>query len=96
MSRDAIDAREANASSDANATAKGQSVNPTTGETQTQNLVYPVKVELKRDRVMADGKDIRLTPGMTVSVEIRTGHRRVIDYLIAPIMETSSSAGHER
>ena len=96
VSRDAIDAREANAASDANATAKGQSVNPTTGETQTQNLVYPVKVELKRDRVMADGKDIRLTPGMTVSVEIRTGHRRVIDYLIAPIMETSSSAGHER
>ena len=96
VSRDAIDAREANASGDANETAKGQSVNPTTGETQTQNLVYPVNVELKRDRVMADGKDVRLTPGMTVSVEIRTGQRRVIDYLIAPILETSSSAGHER
>ena len=96
VSGDAIDAREANASSDANAIAKGQSVNPTTGATQTQNLVYPVKVELKRDMIAADGKDVRLTPGMTTSVEIRTGHRRVIDYVIAPILETTSTAGHER
>ncbi len=96
VSRDAIDTHEANASGDANANAKGQSVNPTTGETQTQNLVYPVKVELTRDKISADGKDVRLTPGMTVSVEIRTGRRHVIDYLIAPILETSSTAGHER
>ena len=46
--------------------------------------------------IAADGKDVRLTPGMTTSVEIRTGHRRVIDYLIAPILETTSSSGHER
>ena len=96
VSRDAIESREASASGDADAIAKGQSVSQMTGTAPTQDLVYPVKVELDRDMIAADGKDVRLTPGMTVSVEIRTGHRRVISYLIAPILETTSSAGHER
>ena len=96
VSRDAIEAREANASSDAESVARGQSVDQTTGTAPMENLVYPVKVDLDRDTIAADGKDVRLTPGMTVSVEILTGHRRVIDYLLAPILETTSTAGHER
>ncbi len=43
-----------------------------------------------------DGKDLPLTPGMTATVEVQTGSRRVIDYLFAPIRETTSTAGHER
>jgi hemolysin D len=29
-------------------------------------------------------------------VEIRTGRRRVIDYLLSPVRETTATAGHER
>ena len=96
MSRDAIGSREANASGDAESIAKGQTVDQMTGTSPTQNLVYPIKVELDRDTISVDGKDVRLTPGMSVTVETRTGRRRAINYLIAPIVETTSSGGHER
>lgn len=96
VSRDAIDNKEAVASSDATSVAQGQSLGQMTGTPQTSNLVYPVRVELKRSSIVSDGKDVPITPGMTVSVQIRTGNRRVIDYLISPIIETTSMAGHER
>ena len=96
ISRDAIDNKEATTSGDATSVAQGQSVAPTTGTPQTSNLVYPVTIELKRASIVSDGRNVPLTPGMTVNVEIRTGNRRVIDYLISPIVETTSTAGHER
>ena len=96
VSRDAIDSKEAVASNDATATAQGKSFNPVSGTPQTENLVYPVSIEMKQLSVRSNGKDVPLTPGMTTSVEIRTGSRRVISYLFAPIVETTSTAGHER
>ncbi|TNC06030.1 HlyD family type I secretion periplasmic adaptor subunit, partial [Methylobacterium terricola] len=62
----------------------------------TQNLIFPVTVALSQTFIKADGKDVALTPGMTATVEIRTGRRRVIDYLLSPVRETTSTAGHER
>jgi hypothetical protein len=35
-------------------------------------------------------------PGMGVSVEIKTGRRRAIDYLLSPLREITSRAGSER
>ena len=43
-----------------------------------------------------DGVDIPLSPGMSVSVEITTGKRRAIDYLLAPLREIAAGTGHER
>lgn len=34
--------------------------------------------------------------GMAVTVEIKTGQRRAIDYLLSPLHEIASGAGHER
>ncbi len=96
VSRDAINSKEAAASNDTTATAQGQSFNPVSGTPQTENLVYPVSIEMRQLSVRSDGNDVPLTPGMTTSVEIRTGSRRVISYLFAPIVETTSTAGHER
>ena len=43
-----------------------------------------------------DGKDIALIPGMGVSVEIKTGRRRAIDYLLSPLREIASHAASKR
>jgi hemolysin D len=96
VSRDAVDDREAGGGSDALSVARGQGVNPVTGMPKTQNLIFPVTVALSQTFIKADGKDVALTPGMTATVEIRTGRRRVIDYLLSPVRETASTAGHER
>ena len=43
-----------------------------------------------------DGEPVPLTPGMTVSVEIKTDSRRVIDYLLSPLARVGSEAMRER
>lgn len=59
-------------------------------------LTYPAKVALEQDWIVVDGKPERLQPGMTVSAEIKTGNRRVLDYLLSPVMQTINEAGRER
>jgi hemolysin D len=43
-----------------------------------------------------EGKDIPLSAGMTVSVEIKTEKRRAIDYVLSPLIEIGSTAMRER
>lgn len=38
----------------------------------------------------------RIQPGMSAQAEIKTGRRRIIDYLLSPIVQTVSEAGRER
>jgi hemolysin D len=54
-------------------------------------LVYTAKVSLSRSTIHVDAKEIRLTPGMSVAVEIKTGKRRLIEYFLSPLLQ----AGHE-
>jgi hemolysin D len=96
VSRDAVSDRDAQGASDSVSVGQGQSVAPVTGIQRTQNLVFPVTTGLDRNTFLVDGKEVPLTPGMTVSVEIRTGERRAIDYLLSPLRETVSQAGRER
>ncbi|ANP90265.1 hypothetical protein BA011_40380 (plasmid) [Rhizobium leguminosarum] len=63
---------------------------------QTQNLVYPVIVVPSKNAISADGREIPLSPGMTVTVEIKTGTRRLLEYLFSPLIEVGSEAMHER
>jgi hemolysin D len=54
-------------------------------------LVYTARVNLHRSTIQIENKEIRLTPGMTVAVEIKTGQRRLIEYFLSPLIQ----AGHE-
>jgi hemolysin D len=96
VSHDAITEKDASVASDAVLIAAGQATTPVTGTPQTQNLVFPVTISLAHPMMSIDGKEVPLTPGMTVSVEILTGDRRVIDYLLAPLREMAAETAHER
>jgi hemolysin D len=61
-----------------------------------QNLVFPAIIGLSSRVINVGGKDIPLSPGMAVVVEIRTGQRRAIDYVLSPLREVVSSTAHER
>ncbi len=50
-------------------------------------LVFPSRVRLARASLMIDGVRVALTPGMSLSVEIKTGKRRAIDYLLSPLQQ---------
>ena len=95
VSRDAVDQRAATVLSDAANAAKPQSAAPNT-PAKPQDLVFPATIKVTQRTIAVDGKDIALLPGMGVSVEIKTGRRRAIDYLLSPLREIASRAGSER
>lgn len=57
------------------------------------NTFYLVRVRTK-DRTL--GEDLAIIPGMTAQVNIRTGKRTVLDYLLEPILRIKGNALTER
>jgi hemolysin D len=43
-----------------------------------------------------NARTVPLTPGMSVSIEITTGSRRILEYLFSPVVETFSESMKER
>jgi len=58
--------------------------------------VFPATLTLAQHTLNVDGKPIRLMPGMNVTAEIKTGHRRVIDYLLSPVQTYAQESLRER
>jgi len=48
------------------------------------------------DLLDLENKTVRLSPGMAVTVEVKTGKRRVIEYFLSPLMQVSSESLRER
>lgn len=63
---------------------------------EKRGLIYAVKVALDVARLDVDGKLTDITPGMAVSVEIKTGDRRIIDYVLSPLKRHAHEAANER
>jgi len=59
-------------------------------------LVYEVRATLDTSEIFADGRMVKLTPGMTASVEVKTGKRRIIEFLLSPVMKYGDEALRER
>lgn len=63
---------------------------------ERRGLVYKLRVRLQRARIDVDGKVLPLSPGMTVSVESRTGTRRLIGYFLSPLLRYRDESVRER
>ena len=59
-------------------------------------LVYPTRVSIDRSTMQVEGKQVNLSPGMAVTVEIKTGQRRVIEYLLSPLLKSINESLRER
>lgn len=59
-------------------------------------LAYTASVSLASSSIAVDGKDVSLSPGMAVTVEVKTGKRRVIEYLLSPLLRYKSESARER
>lgn len=95
ISREAIEDREAQALSDVSSSARPQQ-GGVLNSTAAQNLVYVVTLGLPKTHIQTDGGDAILTPGMTGTIEIKTGERRAIDFILSPLREMVSETAHER
>ncbi len=61
-----------------------------------RGAVFPARLLLGTNRIAVDGKQIRLSPGMNVTAEIKTGQRRVIEYLLSPLQRAGGEGLRER
>ena len=85
---------------DAEMTEKDATRNPQAlsqaGGQRTQNLVFPVTLRPASRTITVDGTKIPLGAGMAVTAEIRTGSRRILEYVFSPLVKVASEAMKER
>lgn len=65
-------------------------------EDQQLGMIYPTIIELANQKIEVDGKLFSLKPGMTVTIDIKTGRRKIADYIIEPFLRYSDEALRER
>lgn len=57
---------------------------------------FAASVSLDQSQMQVDDKLLNLSPGMAVAVEIKTGTRRIIDYLLSPLLRHAQESLRER
>jgi len=65
-------------------------------EPKGQELNYSARVSLDRTRMQIDDRMVDLSPGMAVTVEIKTGSRTILDYLLSPLIRYQQDVLRER
>lgn len=65
-------------------------------EDEKKGLIYGIKVLLDQTSIVVDGRDIPLSLGMSTNVEIKTGTRRVIEYVLSPLIRHGRESLRER
>lgn len=63
---------------------------------EKQGQIYPARIALDRSSVEVNGRTIALGAGMAVTVEVKTESRRLIEYLLTPILRYRSESLRER
>lgn len=63
---------------------------------EQRGAIFPATLRLERATLDVEGKTVRLSPGMNLSAEIKTGQRRVIDYLLSPLQQHLGESLRER
>src|SRR5205085_6195996 len=67
-----------------------------TSEPQGQELNYSARISLDRSRMQVDDRLVNLSPGMAVTVEIKTGSRAILSYLLSPLLRYRQESLRER
>jgi hemolysin D len=68
----------------------------TSSEPKDQQLNYVARVSLDQTNIAVEDTLASLSPGMAVTVEIKTGSRRIISYLLSPLLKYQQEALRER
>ncbi len=61
-----------------------------------RGAVFPAVLKLAQTTLTVDGKVVNLAPGMNLTAEVKTGRRKVIDYLLAPVQRAAADSVKER
>jgi hemolysin D len=90
VSEDAVTQDKQEKSSDA-----GRSTDDASAS-KTKELSYAARVSLGQTQMQLEDRLVNLSPGMAVTVEIKTGSRKIISYLLSPLQRYRADILHER
>lgn len=65
-------------------------------ENEQTGLTYPSRVTMAKAVMNVDGTAVNLSPGMNITVEVKTGKRRMIDYILAPLQRYQDESLREQ
>jgi adhesin transport system membrane fusion protein len=57
---------------------------------------YRVRVRTKENKLRRNGEDLPIIPGMVATVDVLTGHKTVMEYLMKPILKTARNSMNEK
>jgi adhesin transport system membrane fusion protein len=63
---------------------------------EKKNTFYVIKLRTDRSHLGTDDKPLLIIPGMVASVDIITGKKSILSYLLKPIIKSRAEAMHER
>ncbi|MFC3656382.1 HlyD family type I secretion periplasmic adaptor subunit [Xanthomonas hyacinthi] len=72
------------------------SVSHDAAQNENLGLVFPARIRRDGSTLAIDGVVMSMSAGMTLSAEIKTGKRRVIDYLLSPLRQHMGEGMRER
>jgi hemolysin D len=75
---------------------RGQATQNDSSEPKGQELNYSARISLDRTRMQIDDRMVNLSPGMAVTVEIKTGSRMILSYLLSPLLRYRQETLRER
>jgi len=67
-----------------------------TSEPKGQELNYSARISLDQTQMQIDDRIVNLSPGMAVKVEIKTGSRSILSYLLSPLRRYQQETLRER
>ncbi len=59
-------------------------------------LVYAIRALMAKSVMQVGEKLVNLTPGMAVTVEVKTGKRRLIEFFLSPLLRGVRESARER
>lgn len=75
---------------------KSQGAEANSSEPKGQELVYVARVSLDRSQMQVENKLVDLAPGMAVTVEIKSGTRTIISFLLSPLVRYKQESLRDR
>jgi len=63
---------------------------------QGDEIYYRVQLKIGNPAITTTGRELEILPGMTANVDIRTGDRTLMDFLLKPLRKTISESFGER
>lgn len=76
----------------------GQVVNISTDavEDEKRGLIYEARIRPEKTSMNIDGREVQLSSGMAISAEVNIGKRRLIEYILTPLLRYKEESLNER